>query len=324
VQLGSSPQSWDTWTVPTLGGPPSRFLPNASGLTWINPGSVLFSEVKSGMHMGIVAASEGRANEREIYLPDHERSMAHLSWASPDKKSALIVEMDRTSIFQQCRLASLDGTSPDRLVGPVGSCTSAGWSPDGRLMYFSVVVDGTSHLWRQRFPDGKPEQITFGPTEEEGVALAPDGKSIVTSVGLQHSTVWFHDDSGDRPISSEGTAFAPHLSRDGKHLYYLLRQHADSIARELRVVDLASNKTDSVLPGVSIGSYDISRDDKYVVYTTKRRGEEPQIWYASLDRASPPRTVIRGGDHPSFGANDEIIFQELGGSAHNTKSKCSQ
>jgi Tol biopolymer transport system component len=316
TEVHSSPNiSWDTWMVPTLGGSPSRFLPNASGLTWINPGNVLFSEIKMGMglHMGIVAASEGRANEREIYLPDHERAMAHLSWASPDKKWALISEMDRTTIFQQCRLASLDGSSPGRLVGPVGSCTSAGWSPDGRLMYFSVTVDGTSHLWRQRFPEGMPEQITFGPTEEEGIAVAPDGRSLVSSVGLEHSTVWFHDAGGDRQISTEGVAHIPHLSRDGKRLYYLLRQHADkSSSSELRAVDLASNKTDNILPGLLIADYDISRDEQYVVYTTKHPGQEPQIWYASLDRRSPPRLIVQGGDRPSFGANDEIIFQQFG------------
>ena len=35
----------------------------------------------------------------------------------------------------------------------------------------------------RRFPNGAPEQITFDPTEEEGIAVAPDGNSLVTSVG---------------------------------------------------------------------------------------------------------------------------------------------
>ena len=38
--------SWDTWTVPVLGGQPARILPNASGLTWMTDGRVLFSEIK--------------------------------------------------------------------------------------------------------------------------------------------------------------------------------------------------------------------------------------------------------------------------------------
>jgi Tol biopolymer transport system component len=180
-------------------------------------------------------------------------------------------------------------------------------------MYFSVTVDGTSHLWRQRFPEGKPEQITFGPTEEEGVAVSPDGKSLVSSVGVEHSTVWFHDDSGDRQISTEGVAYFPQLSPDGKRLYYLLRQHADyGSSSELRAMDLASNKTDNILPGVLVADYDISRNEQYVVYTTRHPGQEPQIWYAALDRRSPPRLIVQAGDRPSFGANDEIIYRQLG------------
>ena len=42
-------------------------------------------------------------------------------------------------------------------------------------MYFSADAGDGFHIWRQRFPKGVPEQITFGPTEEEGIAVAPDG-----------------------------------------------------------------------------------------------------------------------------------------------------
>ena len=48
---------WDTWTVPVLGGEPRRMLPNAAGLIWIEPQRLLFSEIKSGLHMAIVSAS---------------------------------------------------------------------------------------------------------------------------------------------------------------------------------------------------------------------------------------------------------------------------
>ena len=51
---------WDTWVVPTLGGEPQRWLRNASGLIWTGPRQVLFSEIKKGPHMGIVAAEESR------------------------------------------------------------------------------------------------------------------------------------------------------------------------------------------------------------------------------------------------------------------------
>ena len=50
--------SWDTWTVPVLGGAPRLWLPNASGLTWLGANQLVFSEIKMGMHMAVVAAAE--------------------------------------------------------------------------------------------------------------------------------------------------------------------------------------------------------------------------------------------------------------------------
>src|SRR4030095_15965012 len=189
--------SWDTWTVPIGGGEPTRMLPNASGLAWIDAQHVLFSQIMGkGIHMGIVTSTTGRADEHEIYYPDHERAMAHYSYVSPDRRWVLIAEMDRTQDFQRCRLIAFEGRSAGTQVGPPGAWLAAAWSPDGTWMYFSVTVNGVSHLWRQRFPDGMPEQMTFGPTEEVGVAIAPDGRSIVTSVGQRRREMWLHDAHG--------------------------------------------------------------------------------------------------------------------------------
>jgi serine/threonine protein kinase len=312
--------AWDTWTVPVLGGQPVRLLPNASGLTWIADHLVLFSEIKSGLHMGIVAATEGRANSREIYIDPDEHAMAHYSFASPDRQSVLVVEMSGAHAFTRpCRLVPFDGSSAGRQVGPQGTCLSAAWSPDGRWMYFSAVVGGSSHLWRQRFPDGAPEQITFGPLEEEGLALAPDGRSLVTSVGMRRSAVWIHDAAGERAIVSEGYASAPRFSPDGTRAFYLFARDwwlAASgwipASADLRSVDLASGKSDTVLSGQSVTEYVISRDGKEVAFTTTDGGGESQIWLAPLDRRTPPRLITRAGDQVSFGATGELIFRSLG------------
>ena len=310
---GVSGVSWDTWTVPVLGGQPSRLLPNASGLSWLDDQHVLFSEIMTGLHMGIVTSMQGRAQERQIYFPEHERGMAHFSYASSDRKSVLIVEMDRTGAFTQpCRLVPFDGSSPGRQVGPQGGCTAAGWSPDGKWMYFAVTVNDRSHLWRERFPGGKPEQISFGPTEEEGIAVAPDGKSLITAVGIRQSSVWSHDSSGDKPVSSEGFASSPVLSRDGQRVYYLIRQNVDSSALELRSVDQRSGKTDVLLQDLPVVDYDISRDERNVVFTTQPSAGERQIWLSPLDHSSPPRMIVQGGDSAFFGAEGEIIFRQLG------------
>jgi hypothetical protein len=185
-------------------------------------------------------------------------------------------------------------------------------------MYFGAVVGGSSHLWRQKFPDGAPEQITFGPIEEEGIAVAPDGRSLVTSVGTRRSAIWMHDAAGERAIVSEGYASVPRLSRDGTRVFYLLVRDWWLAARgwvaasaELRSVDLASGKSDSVLSGVSVTDYEISRDEKEVAFTATDSDGASQVWLASLDRRTPPRQIARAGDQVSFGADGELVFRSL-------------
>jgi Tol biopolymer transport system component len=303
--------TYDTWIVSAFGGQPTQFLPNASGLTWLSDERLLFAEIKTGLHMGIVTATQSRAERREIYFPAHERAMAHYAYASPDRKSVLLVEMDRTAVWQPCRVVPFDGSSAGRQVGPPGRCTAAAWSPDGAWMYFTATVEGGSHLWRQASQDGTPEQITLGPTEEEGIAMAPDGLSLVTSVGTYRSAIWLHDAAGERPISSEGYTRLPRLSRDGRRVFYVLQQDSTDSSAELRAHNLASGEVDRLVPGFSVVDYDISRDEKEVAFTTTERDGKSTIWLASLDRGSAPRVLTQGGDRVSFGGNGELIFRLL-------------
>jgi serine/threonine protein kinase len=305
------PDSWNTWTVPVTGGAPTLLMKNAAGLTWIGDGQLLFSEVMSGtaLHMGIVTSQESRAAERPIYFPDHERAMAHYSLLSPDRKSILAVEMDGTAAWQRCRLLPMEGSSQTRQVGPEGACVGAAWSPDGKWMYFNAVVNEATHLWRQRFPDGAAEQITHGPGEEQGLAVAPDGKSLISSVGVRKSSIWMHDLSAERPISSEGSASNARISPGGKRVYYLLRKNGAS-ANELWSVDLTSGRSNPSLAGVSMIDFDLSSDGQTVAFTAGS-GQRGQIFIAPLDGSAPPRLVVSGGDTVSFGVPEELIFRQV-------------
>jgi hypothetical protein len=117
------------------------------------------------------------------------------------------------------RLVPFDRSSAGRQVGPIPSqCTDAAWSPDGQWMYFTAMTASGVHIWRQRFPDGAPEQVTSGAVTEEGIHVAHDGRSFVTSIGTSQSTLWVHDSRGDRQITSEGYGFMPSISPDGTKL----------------------------------------------------------------------------------------------------------
>lgn len=311
--------AFNTYKVSALGGEPQLLLKNAAGLVWLDSGRLLFSEIKSGIHLGVVTATMTRAGVREIYFPAHERGMAHYSFPSPDRHWALVVEMNGNGDWDQCKLIDLDGQRSSRAVGPNGPCTSAGWSPRGEWMYFTARVEGRNHVWRQHFPEGKPDQITFGPTEEEGVAVEPNGRALITSVGAHESAIWIHDEHGERPLSSEGDVLGwptrPIFSADGKVLYYLLRR-GDGPGAELwrRTVD--SGKSEAVFPGISVTGFDISPDGKQVLYATAAPdGKAASLWMAPVDRSSPATKLsIFDVQSPHFGAHGQILFKRNEGS----------
>ena len=321
---GTTAPVWSTWTVSVLGGKPKLALSNSAGLTWLAERRLLFSEIRTGAHMGVVTATESRSEYRKIYFPQDERGMAHLSYASPDQKWMLVVEMD--PVWQPCRVVPMDGSSLGWQVGPRGKCTAAAWSPDGKWMYLGVEVQGTNHLWRQRFPKGEPEQITSGLTEEEGVAIAPDGRSLITSVGMRQTAVWVRDSHGERALSSEGyvptSAQAglfgtrPAFSRDGKALFYLRRTTPEA-AIELWRTELASGSSENMAPGFSILEFDVTSDEKEVVFSTQPPGKATQIWIAALDRSSPPQMIASSGENsPRFGPDGQILYRLSDGTNH--------
>jgi len=306
---------FSTYVVSSLGGESRLLLNNAAGLVWLDSQRLLFSEIKTGIHLGVVNASPTRTDLHEIYLPAHQRAMAHNSVPSPDHAWALVVEMNGSGGWGQCRLVSLQGKAEPRSVGPAGACTSAGWSPDGRSMYFTAFIGDQSHVWQQRFPDGNPEQVSSGPTEESGLAVQPDG-TLITSVGVHESSIWIHDPAGDRQLSSEGEVMSqPVFSSDGTTLFYLLRKQNSGV--ELWRTAVGSGQAEAVFPGISIVDFDISPDGKQVVYTATAKSGSTELWTAPLDRSQPTIKVgVPGALQPRFGMHGQILFQRAEGDAN--------
>ncbi len=309
---------WDTWEVPVVGGEPHVLLPNAASLTWIDNGKrLLFSEITEGIHMVIVTTDEARGQRREVYSPPGERSMAHHSYLSPDARWVLVVEMDRRGEILPCRVVPFEGSGQSRVVGPPDSeCLAGAWSPDGKWIYLAAKTDAF-HIWRQRFPDGQPEQLTFGPTSQEGIAMAPDGKSLITSVGSTDSTVWMHDKNGDHQISSEGSAQEPAFSADGNSLYFLMA-NGQTRGYELWVKDLTTEKVEKLLPGYSMGVYSISRDGKQIAFTMNEPNGHTSLWIAPTNRRSAPVRISATAieDSPNFLPDGDLVFRVVEGGSN--------
>jgi len=311
---GAATNDWNVFTVPIPGGEPTRLLSNASGLTWIKSTDalprVLFSEKTfEAIHMVVTTATENRLESRRAYVPPDINEMAHRSSLSPDGRSLLVVEMG--SGWHPCQLVPFSG-GPARAVGPADApCTDAGWSPDGQWMYLSVNAGNGYHLWRQRFPNGAPEQITAGATEEQGIAVAGDGRSVLTSVGEDLNTIWIHDAQGDRQITSQGYAYLPKFSRDDKRLYYLLRSGTSTrswVIGTLWTTDLTSGRQEKLLSDFLMLDYSVSPDGTRVAFAAAGDAGRSGLWIASLTGNEPPRRLDQVPALSVFGSDGDLFY----------------
>jgi hypothetical protein len=178
-------------------------------------------------------------------------------------------------------------------------------------MYFTAQTANGTHIWRQRFPDGAAEQVTFGTVSEEGIQFAPDGRSFVTSIGTSQSTLWIHDERGDRQITSEGYAFMPSISPDGKHLYYLVRSMGLRAWNQgaLWVADLETGRRQRLFGDRQLLHYSLSADGQRIVFVTIDDQAHSPIWIAPLNNPDAARQITTANASSAyFGAPGEIVF----------------
>ena len=314
--IGVESDSMDTWIAPARGGRPRLLLRNAGGMTWHNDANgqrrVLFSELTGmGGQMSVIESSETRSGARTVYAPPPPNGMAHRFSRSPDGRWMLAVEMDVYS-WLPCRVVPFDGSATGRQVGPVPSqCTDAAWSPNGTWMYFTAQTANGVHIWRQRFPDGAPEQVTSGAVTEEGIQFAPDGRSFLTSIGTSQSTLWIHDARGDRQVTSEGFSFMPSISPDGKKLYYLVRANGLRSWNQgaLWVIDLESGQRQRLIPDHQLIHYSLSADGQRIVFVTVDDQARSPVRVASLNDLQAARQITTmNATAAFFGAPGEVMF----------------
>ena len=126
---------------------------------------------------------------------------------------------------------------------------------------------------------------------------------------MARNAIWIRDETGERQVLSEGDAYLPRLSRDARRVFYLRRPTELAGSAELHELDLASGRSANLLSGWSVRDYDLSQDETEVAFTVIPSDGPSQIWIAPLDRASPPRELLRGGNQVSFGADGALLYR---------------
>ena len=186
-------------------------------------------------------------------------------------------------------------------------------------MYFTAEMQGGSHVWQQRFPEGEPEQLTFGPTEEDGIAIEPGVlHSLITSVGVHESCHFgFTTQRGEHSLSSEGEVFwwpTPVFKRWRLERHLLPAEAAGNLGSGAVAYDaLIRGKAARLRVFRNL-------NDRFRYFAGRQTGgiynhgctnRPTELWLAPVDRSSPATKVeVSGAQWPrSLEGKDRSSFQ---------------
>jgi Tol biopolymer transport system component len=137
----------------------------------------------------------------------------------------------------------------------------------------------------------------------------------VTSIGSSQSTLWVHEATGDRQITSEGYSFMPTISPDAKKLYYIVRSNGARSWNQGRlwVADLETGQRQSLFPDFQIQHYTLSRDGRRIVFVPVNEHGMTPPRIASLDSQATPRQLSTiNAMFAYFGADGDVLFSSSG------------
>ena len=123
--------------------------------------------------------------------------------------------------------------------------------------------------------------------------------------------MWLHDAAGDRALTGEGTVWQPWISNDGKRLYFLSGSNLPNATPVLSRMDISSGARENLLSGLPMDSYELSADERWLVYTTGARAAR-EIWVAPVDHHAAPRRLAQAADEIALDAAGHIYYRQLG------------
>ena len=189
----------------------------------------------------------------------------------------------------ELRIARNDGSQSELVAQVKGTVRGAQWSPDGRLIRFTLASETWSALWEVK-PDGTHLRELFpdrAGTKPESGTWTPDGKYFIFVAGQAGARDLWAVRQTRRPLEeltpgflrlTQGPmkAYLPQASADARHVFFLGKLVSGQLVR----YDRKSNQWTPYLGGLAAMHLNFSRDGKWITYI---RCPEGSLWRMTSD-----------------------------------------
>ena len=241
--------------------------------------------------------------ERELFRSVPPQSMVRF-WPlpSPDGRQLAFVLHDAVAKTAAIKVIPARGGEPRELAGGLrsqdaGEGAIAGWSPDGRYLYFATAGQSAG-LWRVATDGGAPKRLEVNIKGLSYPSLHPDGRHITFSADLDpaYALSARNLETGEERVLLQGdnVSMYPAVSPDGRQLAVARIQGSDSL---IEILPLGGGKQSEILrlPAAEalLGHPAFSPDGREIFFSRRApKGERIELWRVSAQGGTPFKTDV--------------------------------
>ena len=260
----------EIWSVPTLGGTPTRVLsasdmlvaPDGNSFFYFKTGNTrIFRSGKSGLSEEVIYDFEKNPLSRQTVLvfPDGKSILIGVR-SLKDRNDRRLLKLD----VEKRKTEVLNSKMEDDLNEGV-------WEKPGETVLFSRNVNGLINIWRYDLGTKQMTQVTTGPGPDFSPMPDPGGKGLYFVNGKDSgSLVSYNVKNGTSTEIVSELSTQPVVSPDGKRVCFMkILAHQD----ELWVSDLDGKNSQRLAFGEMLGTGMWSFDNTRVGFAARQKGE---------------------------------------------------
>jgi len=265
----------EAWTVPTLGGAPTRIAYGGGLITSRDGNSFFYFKSESRK---ILRKPRSGVGEDLIYDLSGEGMYPWEILAFPDGQDLLVTagtSSETLGIPSAKTLYKVNvATHRSEKLGELsGSPTGVVWGEPGKTLFFSRTVNEVTNLWEYNLASQTLKQITFGPGPDLSPMPDPVGKGIYFVNGRQSGvlTIYHTRRKQSFDLVTEN-ATQPVVSLDGRRVAYITL--AGNGRQEIWVSDIDGNNRVKLASSTSLVTLAWSPDNSQFAFVDVAGGTQ--------------------------------------------------